>query len=136
VGPREEVSAGPTITKDGREPWRRKLNSRDPLENMGRADGARKVASKTSDVAGDGTTHRDRFWRSASFREGREERGRPVRNPMELKRGIERAVESSGRGSEESYSIETKDQRKPSPRSAPFSANGGRHHPATPSRKR
>src|SRR4029434_3617309 len=63
---------------------------KDPLENMG-AQMVREVASKTSDVAGDGTTTAT-VLAQAIYREG----ARNVvagANPMELKRGIEKAVE-------------------------------------------
>ena len=50
-----------TITKDGVIAAKAGLNSTDPLENMG-AQMVREVASKTSDVAGDGTTYTRPCW--------------------------------------------------------------------------
>jgi chaperonin GroEL len=80
----------PTITKDG-VTVAKEIDLKDPLENMG-AQMVREVASKTSDVAGDGTTTAT-VLAQAIYREG----ARNVvagANPMELKRGIERAVET------------------------------------------
>jgi chaperonin GroEL len=79
----------PTITKDG-VTVAKEIDLKDPLENMG-AQMVREVASKTSDTAGDGTTTAT-VLAQAIYREG----ARNVvagANPMELKRGIERAVE-------------------------------------------
>jgi chaperonin GroEL len=79
----------PTITKDG-VTVAKELNLRDPLENMG-AQMVKEVASKTSDIAGDGTTTAT-VLAQAIYREG----ARNVvagANPMEIRRGIERAVE-------------------------------------------
>jgi chaperonin GroEL len=79
----------PTITKDG-VTVAKEIDLKDPLENMG-AQMAREVASKTSDSAGDGTTTAT-VLAQAIYREG----ARNVvagANPMDLKRGIERAVE-------------------------------------------
>jgi chaperonin GroEL len=78
----------PTITKDG-VTVAKEIDLKDPLENMG-AQMVREVASKTSDTAGDGTTTAT-VLAQAIYREG----ARNVvagANPMELKRGIERAV--------------------------------------------
>ena len=80
----------PTITKDG-VTVAKEIDLKDPLENMG-AQMVREVASKTSDIAGDGTTTAT-VLAQAIYREG----ARNVvagANPMELKRGIEKAVES------------------------------------------
>ena len=80
----------PTITKDG-VTVAKEIDLKDPLENMG-AQMVREVASKTSDTAGDGTTTAT-VLAQAIYREG----ARNVvagANPMELKRGIERAVEA------------------------------------------
>ena len=80
----------PTITKDG-VTVAKEIDLKDPLENMG-AQMVREVASKTSDVAGDGTTTAT-VLAQAIYREG----ARNVvagANPMEIKRGIERAVEA------------------------------------------
>ena len=60
-------SAGPTITKDG-VTVAKEIELKDPLENMG-AQMVREVASKTSDVAGDGTTTAT-ILAQAIFREG------------------------------------------------------------------
>jgi chaperonin GroEL len=79
----------PTITKDG-VTVAKEITLRDPLENMG-AQMAREVASKTSDVAGDGTTTAT-VLAQAIFREGAKNVVAGA-NPMDLKRGIERAVE-------------------------------------------
>src|SRR5258707_6699409 len=85
----EKKFGAPIITKDG-VTVAKEIELRDPLENMG-AQMVREVASKTSDVAGDGTTTAT-VLAQAIFREG-------VRmvaagaSPMALKRGIERAVE-------------------------------------------
>jgi chaperonin GroEL len=79
----------PTITKDG-VTVAKEIDLKDPLENMG-AQMVREVASKTSDTAGDGTTTAT-VLAQAIYREG----ARNVvagANPMEIKRGIEKAVE-------------------------------------------
>src|SRR5216117_3083053 len=80
---------GPTITKDGVN-VAKEIELKDPLENMG-AQMLREVASKTSDVAGDGTTTAT-VLAQAIFREGVKTVAAGA-NPMALKRGIERAVE-------------------------------------------
>jgi chaperonin GroEL len=80
----------PTITKDG-VTVAKEIDLKDPLENMG-AQMVREVASKTSDIAGDGTTTAT-VLAQAIYREG----ARNVvagANPMDLKRGIEKAVEA------------------------------------------
>jgi len=79
----------PTITKDG-VTVAREIDLRDPLENMG-AQMAREVASKTSDIAGDGTTTAT-VLAQAIYREGAKNVVAGA-NPMEIKRGIDRAVE-------------------------------------------
>src|SRR5687767_8718477 len=79
----------PTITKDG-VTVAREIDLRDPLENMG-AQMVREVASKTSDVAGDGTTTAT-VLAQAIYREGAKNVVAGA-NPMEVRRGIERAVE-------------------------------------------
>jgi chaperonin GroEL len=78
----------PTITKDG-VTVAKEIELRDPLENMG-AQMVREVASKTSDVAGDGTTTATVLAQSI-FREGVKMVAAGA-NPMGLKRGIEKAV--------------------------------------------
>src|ERR671918_2460994 len=79
----------PTITKDG-VTVAKEIDLKDPLENMG-AQMAREVASKTSDLAGDGTTTAT-VLAQAIFREGVKHVVSGV-NPMDIKRGIDRAVE-------------------------------------------
>jgi chaperonin GroEL len=79
----------PTITKDG-VTVAKEIDLKDPLENMG-AQMVREVASKTSDVAGDGTTTAT-VLAQAIYRDGIKNVVAGA-NPMELKRGIERAVE-------------------------------------------
>src|SRR6187431_2067668 len=79
----------PTITKDG-VTVAKEIELKDPLENMG-AQMVREVASKTSDVAGDGTTTAT-VLAQAIYREGAKNVVSGA-NPMELKRGIEKAVE-------------------------------------------
>src|SRR5882762_193551 len=80
----------PTITKDG-VTVAKEIELKDPLENMG-AQMLREVASKTSDVAGDGTTTAT-VLAQAIFREG-VKNVTAGGNPMDLKRGIDRAVET------------------------------------------
>jgi chaperonin GroEL len=80
----------PTITKDG-VTVAKEIDLKDPLENMG-AQMVREVASKTSDTAGDGTTTAT-VLAQAIFREGIKMVVAGA-NPMELKRGIEKAVEA------------------------------------------
>jgi chaperonin GroEL len=95
LGPRgrnvvlEKKFGGPTITKDG-VTVAKEIELKDPLENMG-AQMLREVASKTSDVAGDGTTTATILAQSI-FREGVKAVAAGA-NPMALKRGIERAVD-------------------------------------------
>src|SRR5438045_1570663 len=80
----------PTITKDG-VTVAKEIDLKDPLENMG-AQMVREVASKTSDTAGDGTTTAT-VLAQAVYREGLKMVTAGA-NPMELKRGIEKAVEA------------------------------------------
>src|SRR6058998_1190925 len=79
----------PTITKDG-VTVAKEIDLKNSLENMG-AQMVREVASKTSDTAGDGTTTAT-VLAQAIYREGAKNVAAGA-NPMELKRGIERAVE-------------------------------------------
>jgi chaperonin GroEL len=79
----------PTITKDG-VTVAKEIELKDPFENMG-AQLVREVASKTSDVAGDGTTTAT-VLAHAIYREGIKNVAAGA-NPMDLKRGIEKAVE-------------------------------------------
>src|SRR5579885_262986 len=86
----EKKFGGPTITKDG-VTVAKEVELKDPLENMG-AQMVREVASKTSDVAGDGTTTATVLAQSI-YREGVKSVAAGA-NPMALKRGIEKAVEA------------------------------------------
>jgi chaperonin GroEL len=85
----EKKFGSPTITKDG-VTVAKEIELKDQLENAG-AQMVREVASKTSDVAGDGTTTAT-VLAQAIFREGVKTVAAGA-NPMALKRGIERAVE-------------------------------------------
>jgi chaperonin GroEL len=80
----------PTITKDG-VTVAKEIELSDPVENMG-AQMVKEVATKTSDLAGDGTTTAT-VLAQAIFREGLRNVTAGA-NPMELKRGIEKAVEA------------------------------------------
>ncbi len=79
----------PTITKDG-VTVAKEIELKDPWENMG-AQLVKEVASKTSDVAGDGTTTAT-VLAQAIFREGAKNVSAGA-NAMEIKRGIDKAVE-------------------------------------------
>ena len=81
----------PTITKDG-VTVAKEIELEDPNENMG-AQMVKEVASKTSDVAGDGTTTATILAQSI-YREGLKSVA-AGHNPMALKRGIEKAVETA-----------------------------------------
>ncbi|MFY9531704.1 MAG: chaperonin GroEL [Candidatus Acidiferrales bacterium] len=85
----EKKFGAPVITKDG-VTVAKEIELKDPLENMG-AQMVREVASKTSDVAGDGTTTAT-VLAQAIFREGVKTVAAGA-SPMALKRGIEKAVE-------------------------------------------
>src|SRR5512136_1454852 len=85
----EKKYGGPTITKDG-VTVAKEIELKSPLENMG-AQMVREVASKTSDVAGDGTTTAT-ILAQAIFREGVKAVTAGA-NPMAIKRGIEKSVE-------------------------------------------
>src|SRR3989337_1618315 len=80
----------PVITKDG-VTVAKEIELKEPLENMG-AQMVREVASRTSDVAGDGTTTAT-VLAQAIYREGIKNVTAGA-NPMDIKRGIEKAVES------------------------------------------
>ncbi|HSN53048.1 MAG TPA: chaperonin GroEL [Candidatus Sulfomarinibacteraceae bacterium] len=84
----EKKFGSPTITKDG-VTVAKEIELPDPLENMG-AQMVREVASKTSDVAGDGTTTAT-VLAQAIYREGIKNVTAGA-NPMELKRGIDQAT--------------------------------------------
>src|SRR5579862_8869673 len=84
----EKKFGSPIITKDG-VTVAKEIDLKEPLENMG-AQMVREVASKTSDVAGDGTTTAT-VLAQAIYREGSKNVTAGA-NPMEIKRGIEKAV--------------------------------------------
>ena len=86
----EKKFGGPTITKDG-VTVAKEIELKDPIENMG-AQMVREVASKTSDIAGDGTTTAT-ILTQAIFREGVKAVAAGI-SPMALKRGIDRSVEA------------------------------------------
>jgi len=94
LGPRgrnvvlDKKFGAPLITKDG-VTVAKEIELKEPLENMG-AQMVKEVASKTSDVAGDGTTTAT-VLAQAIYREGSKNVTAGA-NPMEVKRGIERAV--------------------------------------------
>ena len=96
LGPRgrnvilDKKYGSPTVTKDG-VTVAKEVELRDPFENMG-AQMVREVASKTSDIAGDGTTTAT-VLAEAIYREGLKNVTAGA-NPMDLKRGIDRAVET------------------------------------------
>ena len=86
----EKKFGAPTVTKDGVS-VAKEIELEDPTENMG-AQMVREVASKTSDVAGDGTTTAT-VLAQAIYREGLKNVTAGA-NPMDLKRGIDLAVNS------------------------------------------
>jgi chaperonin GroEL len=96
LGPRgrnvilDKKFGSPTVTKDG-VTVAKEVELKDPFENMG-AQMVREVASKTSDVAGDGTTTAT-LLAEAIYREGLKNVTAGA-NPMTLKRGIDRGVEA------------------------------------------
>jgi chaperonin GroEL len=81
---------GPTVTKDG-VTVAKEIELNDPLENMG-AQMVKEVASKTNDLAGDGTTTAT-VLAQAIVKEGLKNVAAGA-NPMDLKRGIDKAVEA------------------------------------------
>jgi len=87
----EKKFGAPIITKDG-VTVAKEIELQDPLENMG-AQMVREVASKTSDVAGDGTTTATVLAQTI-FREGVKTVAAGA-SPMALKRGIEKAVDAA-----------------------------------------
>src|SRR5579863_458071 len=87
----EKKFGSPTITKDG-VTVAKEIELYDPLENMG-AQMVREVASKTSDVAGDGTTTAT-VLAQAIYREGSKNVTAGA-NPMEIKKGIDLAVKAA-----------------------------------------
>jgi len=86
----EKKFGSPTITKDG-VTVAKEIELKDPFENLG-AQLVREVASKTSDVAGDGTTTAT-ILAEAIFKEGLKQVTAGA-NPMEVKRGIDKAVDA------------------------------------------
>jgi chaperonin GroEL len=86
----ERSFGAPTITKDGVS-VAKEIELKDKFENMG-AQMVKEVASKTSDIAGDGTTTAT-VLAQAIIREGMKSVAAGM-NPMDLKRGIDKAVES------------------------------------------
>ena len=97
----------PTITKDG-VTVAKEVELEDPFENMG-AQMVNEVASKTSDIAGDGTTTAT-VLAQAIYREGLKN-VTAGSNPMEIKRGIEKAVDAVI-GYLKKISKSTKDKRE------------------------
>src|SRR6056297_926873 len=97
LGPRgrnvvlDKKFGSPTVTKDG-VTVAKEIELEDPFENMG-AQMVREVASNTSDIAGDGTTTAT-VLAEAIYRQGLKNVTAGA-NPMDLKRGIEKAVESA-----------------------------------------
>ena len=87
----------PTVTKDG-VTVAKEIELSDPIENMG-AQMVKEVATKTSDLAGDGTTTAT-VLAQAIFREGLKN-VTAGSNPMALKRGIEKAVAADRRGAQD-----------------------------------
>ena len=97
----------PTITKDG-VTVAREIELEDPYENMG-AQLAKEVATKTNDVAGDGTTTAT-VLAQAMVREGLRNVAAGA-NPMALKRGIEAAVSAAVEAiKEQAVEVDSKDQ--------------------------
>ena len=86
----DKTYGSPTITKDG-VTVAKEIALKDALENMG-AQMVKEVASKTSDIAGDGTTTAT-VLAQAIYREGAKNVTAGT-NPMAIKRGIERSVEA------------------------------------------
>src|ERR687887_1334966 len=113
LGPRgrnvvlDKKFGSPASTKDG-VTVAKEIQLEDPFENMG-AQMVREVASKTSDVAGDGTTTAT-VLAQAIFREG-SKLVAAGHNPMEIKRGIEKAVEKIVEGLKK-QSKPTKDKKE------------------------
>jgi chaperonin GroEL len=115
----EKKFGGPTITKDG-VTVAKEIELKDALENMG-AQMVREVASKTSDIAGDGTTTATILAQSI-YKEGVKSVAAGA-NPMALKRGIEKAVEVVVEEVKK-LSKEVKDDLRKVAQVATISANG------------
>ena len=126
LGPRgrnvvlDKKFGAPTITKDG-VTVAKEIELEDPFENMG-AQMVREVASKTSDIAGDGTTTAT-VMAEAIYREGMKNVAAGF-NPMNLKRGIDIAVETVVEGLKK-MSKQTREHQKIA-QVATISANGDR----------
>jgi len=124
LGPRgrnvvlDKKFGAPTITKDG-VTVAKEIELEEPFENMG-AQMVREVASKTSDVAGDGTTTAT-VLAEAIYREGMKNVAAGA-NPMNLKRGIEKAVEKVVENLK-GMSVQTREHEKIA-QVATISANG------------
>ena len=103
----EKSFGSPLVTKDG-VTVAKEIELEDRFENMG-AQMVREVASKTSDIAGDGTTTAT-VLAQAIYREG-SKLVAAGHNPMELKRGIERGVEVVGQELKK-FSKPTKEQKE------------------------
>ena len=110
----EKSFGSPTVTKDG-VTVAKEIELEDRFENMG-AQMVKEVASKTSDVAGDGTTTAT-VLAQAIFREGSKIVAAGM-NPMDLKRGIDKAVAAIVDELSKKMSKPTRDSTR-SPRSAP-----------------
>ncbi len=108
----------PTVTKDG-VTVAKEIELEDPIENMG-AQMVKEVATKTSDLAGDGTTTAT-VLAQAIFREGLKS-VTAGSNPMSLKRGIDRAVEVVV-GELKSISVPTSGNKKDIAQVGAISAN-------------
>ena len=111
----EKSFGAPIITKDG-VTVAKEIELKDKFENMG-AQMVKEVASKTSDVAGDGTTTAT-VLAQAIYREGSKLVAAGA-NPMEIKRGIDKAVEAVVAELQQDLQARPRSRRK-SPRSAPF----------------
>ena len=106
----------PTVTKDG-VTVAEEIELHDPYENMG-AQLVKEAASKTSDVAGDGTTTAT-VLAEAIYREGLKMIA-AGHDPMALTRGIQKAVEKRRRGTAQAWPRRsTPRTRRRSPRSPP-----------------
>ncbi|HSC59563.1 MAG TPA: chaperonin GroEL [Gemmatimonadales bacterium] len=108
----------PTVTKDG-VTVAKEIELSDPIENMG-AQMVKEVATKTSDLAGDGTTTAT-VLAQAIFREGLKNVTAGA-NPMELKRGIDRAVEAIV-AELKTFSVPTADKKEKIAQVGTISAN-------------
>ena len=118
----EKTFGAPNITKDG-VTVAKEIELEDKFENMG-AQMVKEVASKTSDVAGDGTTTAT-LLAQAIYREG-VKLVTAGANPMALKRGIEIAVDAAV-GELKNLSKATKDQKEIA-QVGTISANNDSHH--------